>query len=57
MARNNWLTKFFGLSQAWIDDHHKPHYGNHLEMTRLLRDLNKDTGYCLFLVDTKCFQR
>jgi hypothetical protein len=54
MARNNQLTKLIGLSQARIDDHHKPHCGNCLELTQLLLELNNDVGYCLFLNDTKC---
>jgi hypothetical protein len=53
MATNNRLTKFSGLSQARIGDHHKPNCGNHLGLTRLPRDLNNNTGYCIFLSDTK----
>jgi hypothetical protein len=39
---NRFDEKFSGLSQARIDEHHKPHYGSHLEQTQLLRELNND---------------
>jgi hypothetical protein len=53
MAKNNRLTKFSWLSQAQIDDHHKPHCDSCLEHTHILHELNNDAGYCLFLNDTK----
>jgi hypothetical protein len=54
MAINNQLTKFYGSSQARIDDHHKPHCGSRLEHNQLLHDLDNDTGYCLLLDDIEC---